>query len=154
MSRRDYVDDADAPLANRLVPAASAIVPDGRGGVLLHRRRDNGYWALPGGTMEIGESIAQTVVREVREETGLEVEVKYLVGVYTNRSHVIAFSDGEVRQEFSLCFACKVIGGEIRVSDESHEVRFVPWRSLDRLGIHPSIRQRIDDYRSRRRGQI
>ena len=71
MGRRDYYDDPDAPDANSLVPAASAIVVDEAGRILLHRRQDNNRWALPGGRMELGESVSGCAIREVHEETGL-----------------------------------------------------------------------------------
>ena len=146
MARKDYSHDPHAPQANSIVPAASAIVTDEKGNILLHRRSDNDLWALPGGAMEIGESIAQTAVREVREETGLSVVPEYIVGIYTNPQHVIAFSDGEVRQEFSLCFACTLMSGTLRVSNESFEVAFFSVQDIERLKMHPSIRLRIQHY--------
>jgi ADP-ribose pyrophosphatase YjhB (NUDIX family) len=84
MSRIDYYDDPQAPPANSLVPAASAIVVDDLGRLLLHRRRDNDKWALPGGAMELGESLRECVVREVREETGFDVDVVGIVGTYSD----------------------------------------------------------------------
>jgi len=81
MSRTDYYDDPNAPTANSIVPAASAIVTDDAGWILLPRRRDNDLWALPGGAMTIGESVVDTAIREVAEETGLQVEVERLVGI-------------------------------------------------------------------------
>ena len=146
MTRTDYYHQADAPRANSLVPGASAIVPDAAGRIVLLRRSDNGRWALPGGVMDIGESIAQAVAREVREETGLHVVVERIVGVYTDPRHVFAFDDGEVRQQFSICFACRLTGGEIRRSSESTDVRFFAPGDIDGLNAHPSIRLRIDDY--------
>jgi ADP-ribose pyrophosphatase YjhB (NUDIX family) len=146
MSRIDYLNDPNAPQANSVVPAASAIVVDSAGKILLHRRSDNDLWALPGGAMEIGETLGETAVRETREETGLEVEPEYIVGIYTNPNHVVAFSDGEVRQQFSLCFACRIVGGELRVSDESYEVGFFAPEEIERLDMHPSIRLRIQHY--------
>ena len=107
------------PSANSLVPGASAVVINDEGNILLQRRRDNARWALPGGVMDIGESIAQTVIREVQEETGLEVEPEYIVGVYSDPAHVFAYDDGEVRQQFSVCFACSIVGGQVETSDES-----------------------------------
>jgi 8-oxo-dGTP pyrophosphatase MutT (NUDIX family) len=60
------------------------------------------------GVGAVGERIAETVVREVREETGLDVEMTGIVGVYSDPGHVIAYSDGDVRQEFNLCFAARL----------------------------------------------
>ncbi|MGB7880024.1 MAG: NUDIX domain-containing protein, partial [Ilumatobacteraceae bacterium] len=80
MARIDYFDDPDAPTPNSIVPAAVGCVVDDQGRLLLEHRVDNDLWALPGGTHDFGESIEQTVVREIREETALNVEVTGLVG--------------------------------------------------------------------------
>jgi ADP-ribose pyrophosphatase YjhB (NUDIX family) len=98
LARKDYYDDIDAPAPNSIVAAASAIVRNDEGAILLHRRTDNDLWALPGGGMEFGESIADTVVREVYEETGLRVTPKYVVAIYSDPKHVFAYSDGEYDQ--------------------------------------------------------
>jgi ADP-ribose pyrophosphatase YjhB (NUDIX family) len=148
MTRIDYYRDRDAPEANSLVPGASAIVADEEGRLLLHRRSDNERWALPGGAMDIGETIAQCAQREVKEETGLTVKAYRVVGIYSDPEHVFAYSDGEVRQEFSVCFACEIRAGEISKSDESLEVRFWAVDELDSLNMHPSIRLRISHYLS------
>lgn len=143
MARRDYVDDPDAPTANSVVPSVVAVVRNGRGELLMIHRTDNNLWALPGGGHDIGESISETVVREVREETGIEVRVVRLVGVYTNPRHVMAYDDGEVRQQFAICFTATPTGGELRTSSESRQVRWVDPAELDKLEIHPSMRLRI-----------
>lgn len=148
MGRIDYYDDPNAPAPNSLVPAASAVVTDAQGHILLHRRRDNDKWALPGGVMELGESLAACAVREVREETGLDVDVVGIVGIYSDPKHVFAYDDGEVRQEFSICFECKSRGGEVVVSDESYEVRFFEPGEVAELPMVASIRLRITDYLS------
>jgi ADP-ribose pyrophosphatase YjhB (NUDIX family) len=107
---------------------------------------DNNLWALPAGGMDLGESIADAAVREVAEETGLTVELIRLVGVYTDPGHVMAYDDGEVRQEFSVCFHARVIGGEGREDgSETKEVRWVDAGNVAELSIHPSTRRRIDD---------
>ncbi|GGU71463.1 NUDIX hydrolase [Streptomyces litmocidini] len=146
MSRRtDYFNDPAAPKANSIVPAVTAFVVNDAGEVLLERRSDNGRWGMPGGVQEIGENIAGTVVREVLEETGIQVEVVGLVGIFTDPGHVIAFTDGEVRQEFSLCFRARPVGGEITVSSESFEVRWVPRSELDALDVSPTTRRRLEE---------
>jgi ADP-ribose pyrophosphatase YjhB (NUDIX family) len=124
VKRIDHLNDPDAPAANLIVPGASAVVLDEAGRILLHRRDDNELWSIPGGGMEVGERIADTVVREVREETGLEVEPEAIVGIYSNPQHVVEYGDGEIRQQFSVCFACRLVGGELATSDESLEVGF------------------------------
>jgi ADP-ribose pyrophosphatase YjhB (NUDIX family) len=146
MTRVDYYDDPNAPPANSLVPGGSAIVVDQQGEILLQRRADNDRWALPGGTMEIGETLADAVIREVREETGLDVEPVRIVGVYSDPRHVFAYADGEVRQEFSICLACRIVGGQLTASEESSQVAFFAPEEIERLDMHPSIRMRIRDY--------
>lgn len=111
---------------------------------MVIRRTDSGLHALPGGTDELGETMTETAVRETIEETGVTVEVTGLIGIYSDPAHVIAFSDGEVRQEFSL-------------PGQAHERAPATERRVDRrpLGaarptrrprhppVHPSIRLRI-----------
>ncbi|MFD9244731.1 NUDIX domain-containing protein [Streptomyces sp. NPDC059556] len=146
MNRRtDYFNDPAAPKASSIVPAVTAFVVNDADEVLLERRSDNGRWGMPGGVQEIGENIAGTVVREVLEETGIQVEVVGLVGIFTDPGHVIAFADGEVRQEFSLCFRARPVGGEIKVSSESFAVRWVPRSELDALDVSPTTRRRLEE---------
>ncbi|MER6216417.1 NUDIX domain-containing protein [Streptomyces sp. NPDC001674] len=145
MSRTDYFNDPAAPKANRIVPAVTAFVVNDADEILMERRSDNGRWGMPGGVQEIGENIAATVVREVLEETGISVEVVGLVGIFTDPGHVIAFSDGEVRQEFSLCFRAQPVGGDIKVSSESFEVRWIPRADLESLDMSPTTRMRVEE---------
>lgn len=144
MSRVDYLNDPNAPAANSVVPSVTVAVRDVAGRILLIHKIDNDLWALPGGGHDAGERITDTAVREVREETGLDVEVVRLVGTYTDPNHVMAYDDGEVRQQFSLCFEGRWIGGEPREDGtETKAVRWVDPAELDGLNIHPSMRLRI-----------
>lgn len=143
MARRDYYHDANAPTANSIAVAVSAFIQDSQGRVLMIRRMDNDYYAIPGGQLELGETLSQAVVREVREETGIVCEVTGLVGIYSNPDHVIAYGDGEVRQEFSICFRAKPLDGELRTSNESKEVRWVAEKAVGQLDIHPSVWLRL-----------
>jgi len=144
MARVDYYYDPSAPKANSLVISVTAIVRNDKGELLLVHKVDNDLWALPGGAMDIGESISDAVVREVKEETGIDVEVTGIVGTYTDPNHVMVYDDGEVRQECSVCFQTRLIGGEPRTSDETKEVRFVSPDAVDDLNIHRSMRKRIE----------
>lgn len=121
------------------------IVRDDQGRVLLIHKTDNGKWALPGGGHEIGESISDTVMREVKEETGYDVRVETITGTYTNPRHVMGYDDGEVRQQFSIAFRATLIGGEATTSSESDEVVWVAPEGIAGLDMHPSMRQRIED---------
>ncbi len=144
VTRTEHYNDPDAPPANSIVVAVTAFVVDELGRVLLIRRSDNDLWALPGGAQEVRESIAETVVRETKEESGIDVGVMGLVGIYTNPNHVVEFTNGEVRQQFSICFRAQSLGGSPAVSDESTDVRWVKQQDLDNMDIHPSMRLRID----------
>ncbi|MBT2231693.1 NUDIX domain-containing protein [Nonomuraea sp. NEAU-A123] len=143
MARTDYYDDPNAPTPNTIVPGGSAVVVDDIGRVLLHRRRDSGLWALPGGVMAVGETIAEAVAREVIEETGVAVEITGLVGIYSDPRHVIAYSDGEVRQQFNICFRARPTGGDSHATSEASEVRWVHRDEFDTLDMHPTQRLRL-----------
>ncbi|MCO1617044.1 NUDIX domain-containing protein [Micromonospora sp. CPM1] len=144
MARTEHFNDPNAPKPNSIVVAVTVFVQDELGRVLLIQRTDNGLWALPGGAQDFGEYIAETAVRETREEAGVEVEVTGVVGIYTNPNHVVEYSDGEVRQQFSICFRGRYLSGRPTPSDESSEVRWVAREELDDLAIHPSMRLRVD----------
>ncbi|MFD9456255.1 NUDIX domain-containing protein [Streptomyces sp. NPDC059985] len=145
MSRTDYFNDPSAPKANSIVPAVTAFVVNDADEILMERRSDNGRWGMPGGVQEIGEHISGTVAREVLEETGISVEVIGLVGIFTDPGHVIEFSDGEVRQEFSLCFRARPVSGDIKVSSESFEVRWIPRAEVESLDMSPTTRLRVEE---------
>lgn len=150
MARVDYFNDPNAPKSNSVVPSTTSVVINDEGRIALVLRKDNGLWALPGGGMEPGESIEGAAVREVKEETVLDVEVTGLVGVYTNPNHVMKYDDGEVRQQFSLCYTTRLLGGELRSDSESTDIAWVAPERLRELPMHPSMRLRIDHYLERR----
>ncbi|MFU8854909.1 NUDIX hydrolase [Micromonospora sp. SL1-18] len=143
MARIEHFNNPNAPKPNSIVVAVTVFVQDEHGRVLLIQRTDNGLWALPGGAQDFGEYIAETAVRETREEAGVEIEVTGVVGIYTNPNHLVEYSDGEVRQQFSICFRGRYISGEPTTSDESSAVQWVEQDKLDGLPIHPSMRLRI-----------
>jgi ADP-ribose pyrophosphatase YjhB (NUDIX family) len=149
MARTEHYDDPNAPNPNSLVPAASAIVTNDRGEILMQRRVDNNFWALPGGTMDFGETIVQTAEREVREETGLDVRVDGIIGTFSDPRHIIEYSDGEVRQQFNICFHATLLGGELRSSSESKEVRWISPGQLGDLEIHHTTRLRLEHFLQR-----
>src|ERR1044071_3814622 len=124
--RIDYLDDPAAPKANSVVPSANVIVVNGQGQILLIRRTDNGNWAVPGGGMDLGESITDAAVRETQEETGITCQITGLVGIYTNPHHVILYtSNGEVRQDFSIVSPAGPRGVGRRPGSDSSEPQWV-----------------------------
>lgn len=148
MARTEYYDDPDAPKPNSMVVAASAVVTDNQGRILLQRRSDNDLWALPGGGMDMTDSLPGTAVREVKEETGYDVEITGLVGTYTDPRHIIEYSDGEVRRQFNVCFTARITGGFLARSEESSEVRFVDPGEIGDLPMHHTQRLRLQHFLS------
>jgi 8-oxo-dGTP pyrophosphatase MutT (NUDIX family) len=144
MARIDYYNDPNAPQANSIVVAVTAFVQDDHGRLLMIRRTDNDLYSIPGGAQDVGETIGHTVKREVKEETGIDVEPIEIIGIYSDPDHIIAYSDGEVRQQFSICFRAHPTTDEVRTSTESSEVKWVDKDELGRLNIHPSIQLRIE----------
>lgn len=111
-----------------------ALIFDDEGRVLLVHRNDIDWWNLPGGGMELGETVDEAVQREVREETGLEVVVERLVGVYSKPQ----------KQEVVLTFRCRVVGGTLTPTEEARDCRYFPPQALP-VNTLPKHRQRIED---------
>ena len=131
-------------------PSVSAVIFDARRHLLLQQRSDGGQWGLPGGSVEVGESVTQAAVREVLEETGLVVTVKRLVGVYSDRRWQLwRYPSGLVWHYVNVCFECAVRRGDLRTSDETLDLRYFPPDRLPRTLLW-SHRLRIRDARTRR----
>jgi ADP-ribose pyrophosphatase YjhB (NUDIX family) len=114
--------------------------------ILLEKRRDCGWWGLPGGKVEPGESLNDAAVREVLEETGLSVEVTHLIGVYSDPcSRIVTYPDnGDVAQLIDVIVGARVLSGSLLCSQESEEVRFFSPSQLPEE-IVPPARQPIAD---------
>jgi ADP-ribose pyrophosphatase YjhB (NUDIX family) len=143
MPRVDYYNDPQAPAPNSLVPSVSAAVRDDDGRLLMVHHEEIELWSLPGGGINPGETVADAVVRAVGAEAGQHVEVTGMVGIYTNPHHVVAYDDGEVRQEFSVCFHGRPRAGDAR--PDGPNTRWVDIEQLDDLPVHPAVRTRIND---------
>jgi len=154
MARRiDFYDDPSAPRVNSMVPSVNVVVTNAAGEVLLIRRSDNDNWAVPGGGIDLGESMVQAAVRETQEETGIDCEVTGLVGIYTDPRHVMLYtSNGEVRQEFSILLTARATGGAPTPSEESSEVRWVAREALGGYAMDRSMRLRIGHFLEARVG--
>ena len=123
----------------------SAAIFDEHGRILLTRRADNGQWCLPGGGMEPGESAAEACKREVLEETGLSVRVRRLVGVYSHSDQLIVYPDGSRFQIVALHFEAEIIGGELRLSNETSDFGYFTLQEIESVEIFGTHKERIVD---------
>lgn len=103
---------------------ANAAIFNERGQLVMQKRSDNGFWCMPGGNMDPGESIEECAVREALEETGLVVRVKRLIGIYSDPKtySIMRYPDGTLIQYVIVLFECEYLSGELRVSEEGTEV--------------------------------
>lgn len=98
-------------------------IKNDKGDILLQRRSDKNKWGFPGGAMEIGESAKEATLREIKEETGLDVEIENLIGIYTD--YYDEYPNGDYAQTISIFFELKVIGGCIDDTDsETLELKY------------------------------
>lgn len=132
-----------APDEHLLVGVFGAILDD-QARVLLVERADLDMWCLPGGLLEVGESVTAAVVRECAEEIGLEVRVERMVGVYSDPArHLFRYKSGMMKHFVTIVFKCCIVGGEIRCSDEVRKVGYFGASMLDH--VVPSHRVWIED---------
>jgi len=142
--RTDYAYEKNMPEANSLRPAAAvAIINNDK--ILMLKRKDNDKWTLPGGTMELNESLINCAVREVKEETGLEVQVTEVIGTYTDPDIRIEYSDGEVRREFTIVYSGTASNSEVIINDESSAYAWIPIAEVEKYTMAKSQQERIND---------
>ena len=127
------------------VGCSASIFDSSREKVLLIRRADNGKWAVPGGYMQAGENFSEACTREVLEETGLNVNVKRLIGVYTSPDILLEYPDGNKWQLVVLHFEAEVISGELTTSNESTDLGFFSLQDIVNLNMSHLDRQRVHD---------
>ncbi len=140
---REYYQDPNTPRAHDVLPAAFAAVRNRAGQLLLVRRIDDGNWELPGGRIEVGETAATTVVREVAEESGITIELTGLAGVYSDPTHVLVDPDDTIHQQLALCFhavpAAPTDADQPRPDhDETDAAAWFSISDIDNLKIHPA----------------
>jgi 8-oxo-dGTP pyrophosphatase MutT (NUDIX family) len=146
MGRVEYLNDPVAPTPNSLVPACGVLAVDDVGRILLQRRRDTGQWALPMGKMDIGETPRQCAIRETLEETGVQVQPTGILGIYSDPGHIVAYTDGEIRQEYEVMLTARPVRGAPAANEEASDVRWVCPSDLGSLDIHPSQMRQINDF--------
>ena len=128
-----------------LVGCSAVIFDETRQKVLLTRRADNRQWCLPGGHMEPVETVTETCIREVWEETGLRVEVKRLAGVYSNPNRYIQYPDGNKFHVVALNFEVVVVDGKLTTSNETTEFGYLSLPEIYKMDMVPHHVERIED---------
>ena len=145
---QEFYRDPRAPGAHDVLPAAFAAVRNEAGAVLVVRRIDDGNWELPGGRVEVGETVSQAVVREVAEEAGVVIELTGISGIYSDPSHVLVDPDGSVHQQLALCFHAvpAPANGLVQPRPDGFETDGASWCDMDAvagLEMHPAMRLRL-----------
>jgi 8-oxo-dGTP pyrophosphatase MutT (NUDIX family) len=131
--------------ADLRIGACAIIFDQARHKVLLTQRSDNGLWCLPGGKMESGETLEECCQREVWEETGLEIRITRLVGIYSNRDQLVVYRDGNQAQIVVLSFEAEITGGEPGISDETTAFGYYSLEEIAALTMHGRHGERIVD---------
>jgi 8-oxo-dGTP pyrophosphatase MutT (NUDIX family) len=109
------------------------------------KRKDSGNWTMPGGTLKFGESLPSCAVREVEEESGLKVELTDIIGVYADPNVIVSYSDGEVRQEFTVLYFGTVIETAVSLDEESTAYAWVDLKDALEIQLAASQRKRLED---------
>ena len=119
----DYIHELRKEIGHRKIIlncAGALIVRDGK--ILFQRRADNGRWGLIGGLLEMNETYEQAALREIREETGLEVKLTGFLGIFHN--HDMVWANGDAAHVISAMYTAEIVSGEPRIDEESFELRF------------------------------
>ena len=128
----DYIHDLrriTGPRKLILNCAGALIIRDGK--ILLQRRADNGKWGLIGGLLEMNETYEEAALREIREETGLEVRLDSFLGIYHN--HNMVWSNGDAAHVIAAMYTASILRGEPRIDEESYELRFFSREEMPEL---------------------
>jgi 8-oxo-dGTP diphosphatase len=125
--KRDYPD-------RPIVGVGAVVIQDGR--VLVVRRATEplkGEWSIPGGMLELGEKLREGIAREVREETGLEVDVGEVLDVFDS---IFPDPEGRTQYHFVLIdYLCRPTGGELRASSDVSDAKWVTAEEASQLGM-------------------
>lgn len=128
-NKQDYIKWLRSKVGHEMIilTFAGGCIFNDKGEVLLQKRADSNKWGFPGGAVEIGETPQMAAIREVKEETGLDVEVDRLIGVYTELD--MEYPNGDKAQSICVAFELKVVGGELSCAND--ETLSLKYFSLD-----------------------
>ncbi|NIN95175.1 MAG: NUDIX domain-containing protein [Anaerolineae bacterium] len=134
-----------------LVSLKAFIVEEGKLLVLENAAEKSGgssQWELPGGLLEIGESLEEGLIREVQEETGFEISVGSIIAAWDHWEHDFEFAGGRVvdARIVEIAFTCQVVAGEVKLSDEHSQFKWASREELQKLDYAPNSREAIRAY--------
>ena len=124
---------------------SATIFDEAREKVLLTKRADNGLWCLPGGGVDPGESVEETIIREVQEETGLTVRVLRLIGVYSDPNWLVVYNERDSVQIVALNFEVVITAGQPGLSDETSDWGYYSLEEISQLDMLLNHYTRIQD---------
>lgn len=129
------------------IVAAGGFVENADGEILLVKTRRDGHWVFPGGQVEVGENLIDGAIREVKEESGIDVKVSHLVGIFSNTATYEGHSGVKiVPTKVMFDFVCEPIGGNLTTSDETSDSRWVSKGEVLDMVSSPALRTRYQAY--------
>ena len=137
--------DRIAKIGKIRLGCSAVIFNESREKVLLIKRTDNGQWCLPSGGADPGESVEETVIREVREETGLKVRVLRLAGVYSDPNWLVVYNDDNAVKIVALNFEAEIIDGKPGPSAETTDWGYFSLAEMKDMDMLGNYLQRVDD---------
>ena len=152
--RTDYLHAIRALVGHDMIlfPSTACIVVQ-ENQVLLQHRADNHLWGLPGGIMDIGETVVESVMREVEEETGLTIIDPVLFGIYSGTRYEGTYVNGDRAAVVQMVFTAEKFTGELRPCDEGLDVRFFDLDDVpETMSRHHS--EPVQQYRRYRAGEL
>lgn len=149
MKLKVYNKDKKSPKANQPIqPGACSVILNEKGQIFLHKRSDSELWALPGGVMELGESIACCCLREVKEEANLKIKIKKLIGIYTSPNCVFEWSSkgkNKVWQIFVVAFLSNTKNDKFILNKESSEAGWFFEEEIEKMKTFPFVKEAVKD---------
>jgi ADP-ribose pyrophosphatase YjhB (NUDIX family) len=142
-----YYQNPNAPLPNKPNHIGIAALIILGNSILMEYRKDCNRWSLIGGALEINESLIDCLKREVKEETSLDISSYELFGIFSDPSRIIKYPDGNIIRSITIAYIVKVDEvDKIRVSDESHFLKFLEKDVLDKIDVVETHKHILNSY--------
>ena len=135
-----------------LQDGAAAVIVNTKGEILLQRRTDKDLWGLPGGCQELGESFEETIIREIKEETNLDVEEKdlKLINIVSGKTRMNKYPNGDIVINNTALYYIEKYSGELKYNEESKDLKFFNLNSLPQNQNDPDLIEAYKKYKTER----